>query len=550
MKRITVFLLIVTLLLVVCFVFKPNVAYATTTYLSDTFETFTTGWTVGSGGTGVILKSGEQKHGGSFAAVVNCTTTASYAYGYKVVTSTATSNFHIGVWVYPKSGVNAVNIQLGGVYNTTVSKYNFKFGLNCSNVAGTGTFYLTHCTLDGAPGNWADVTPLTNDTWQLIDTYYIQSTGIVHYYVNSVAKGGDNAVLNAVYPERYYFGDTSGSVFLGKFWLDDLIIDDIAESVIDSTPPTYSSIGYSSTLAAQSCIFSCKWSDETALSGYIFGTNNTGTWTNETWAVLAGATAWANVTKTLNSTASYRIEFKWWCNDTSNNWNNTAIQFLVTTSHTVTFTFTYTGIRTPYVAFGYNGTLIANGTSLTFTNSTTTLRLEAYPHNPSSGETYELFEGWFRNGTLLYDSDLVTWNPVNLLINATYNLTLNFSEAAMIVPRFYIQNGTLQANETLGFNAGLSWAKTDIAFYSWDWGDTTTDLWQVTPTIYHTFTNAGTYNVTLTIFDNTFIGYWDSTIATITITEAPTNFVVWLSTGGLLTGISLFALVLVRRRRN
>jgi hypothetical protein len=52
---------------------------------------------------------------------------------------------------------------------------------------------------------------------------------------------------------------------------------------------------------------------------------------NNAWTPRLNTTAaLANVTKTLNTTVGIRIEWQVWCNDTSNNWNNTGLQFLIT----------------------------------------------------------------------------------------------------------------------------------------------------------------------------------------------------------------------------
>jgi len=104
----------------------------------------------------------------------------------------------------------------------------------------------------------------------------------------------------------------------------------------DTTPPTYSSLGTNTTLAGHPCKFYCKWQDNVALSGYIFGTNNTGTWHNETWTSLSGNPTWSNVTKTLNSTVGIKIAYRFWTNDTSNNWADTGLTFLTTSSESVT----------------------------------------------------------------------------------------------------------------------------------------------------------------------------------------------------------------------
>lgn len=104
-------------------------------------------------------------------------------------------------------------------------------------------------------------------------------------------------------------------------------------NAIDSTAPTYSNINYSETRVNTLSLFSCEMTDETGLSGYIFGTNNTGTMTNDTWTAFSTNPDWGNVTKTLNTTSRIRVEFIWYFNDTSNNWNNTGIQYLTTCTH-------------------------------------------------------------------------------------------------------------------------------------------------------------------------------------------------------------------------
>jgi len=95
----------------------------------------------------------------------------------------------------------------------------------------------------------------------------------------------------------------------------------------DTTPPTYSNIGANTTIAGQPCLFHCLWTDDVGLGGFIFSWNASGSWQNETWTSLTGTSAWANVTKTLPS-SHVIVGYRWYCNDTSNNWNDTGIQFL------------------------------------------------------------------------------------------------------------------------------------------------------------------------------------------------------------------------------
>lgn len=106
----------------------------------------------------------------------------------------------------------------------------------------------------------------------------------------------------------------------------------------DITPPTYLSIFYSTTSAGAVCNIQANFTDNINMSGWIYGDNNTGTWTNTTWTNTwslwssAGNGALATVTETLNSTYNELIQFEFWANDTNNNWANTGIWILVTTA--------------------------------------------------------------------------------------------------------------------------------------------------------------------------------------------------------------------------
>jgi hypothetical protein len=108
--------------------------------------------------------------------------------------------------------------------------------------------------------------------------------------------------------------------------------------IVDITPPRYSSLSASPLKAGSSCTFSATWTDNKGLEstgGYIFSTNNTGTWQNDTWASFISNLQTVTVAKTLNTTVGTIVGYRWFANDTSNNWNSTAIQTLTTTYYHV-----------------------------------------------------------------------------------------------------------------------------------------------------------------------------------------------------------------------
>jgi peptidylprolyl isomerase len=105
----------------------------------------------------------------------------------------------------------------------------------------------------------------------------------------------------------------------------------------DSTPPAYSNISASSTRAGSSCTFNVLWTDNVNVSGYIFETNNTGTFANDTWTPFSNFVnstfAYSSVSKTLNSTIGNVVRWRFWCNDTSNNWNRITLHNLLADSN-------------------------------------------------------------------------------------------------------------------------------------------------------------------------------------------------------------------------
>jgi hypothetical protein len=107
-----------------------------------------------------------------------------------------------------------------------------------------------------------------------------------------------------------------------------LIVD---YSVITDPPPTYSNLSYNNTVAGQPTIFSCLWTDNIGLSGFIFSSTITGSWANDTWKSLSGVSAWSKVTKYLPSSIGTVVQYKFYANDTSDNWSQTALDSLTTT---------------------------------------------------------------------------------------------------------------------------------------------------------------------------------------------------------------------------
>lgn len=188
--------------------------------------------------------------------------------------------------------------------NTTYAGHSVLYSVTISdNVAVSG--YI---------GSWNNSGHYVNGTW---------TTG-----TSGSLSGTLNATVGYTVTVIFYSNDTSNN------WGT----TSTTFILTDGDAPTVSSISTNSTIVSQSAIFSAYWTDNNALSGYIFGSNNTGSWSNQTFATLGSNPAWANQTVTLNATMDNVVSVRWWCNDTANNWADSGVQsftihgFYVTTN--------------------------------------------------------------------------------------------------------------------------------------------------------------------------------------------------------------------------
>ena len=107
--------------------------------------------------------------------------------------------------------------------------------------------------------------------------------------------------------------------------------------VVQNTPPTLF-VGSSNTnIAGSETVFSLEWSDDYGLSGYIFSTNNSGFWENDSWVQLTGKNGWINITKKLNSNVDSVIVWKVYANDSNGKWSMSDEYIVETTAATTDF---------------------------------------------------------------------------------------------------------------------------------------------------------------------------------------------------------------------
>ncbi len=103
--------------------------------------------------------------------------------------------------------------------------------------------------------------------------------------------------------------------------------------VSDTEQPKWQENTTNSTEAGTLIKHSVRWTDDTALDGFIFSFDNgTGTFVNDSFVSMTGTNNYSNVTKVVNSTVGSTIQWIVYANDSSNNFNNTDTFIYTTTS--------------------------------------------------------------------------------------------------------------------------------------------------------------------------------------------------------------------------
>lgn len=97
---------------------------------------------------------------------------------------------------------------------------------------------------------------------------------------------------------------------------------------------TCSGISHNTTFVGQPCKFQVTVVANEGLSHWRFGCNATGRWVNETWQTFSSNPETINWNETLPASIGQRVEYEFYCNDTSGNWGGTGKRTLRTTFQT------------------------------------------------------------------------------------------------------------------------------------------------------------------------------------------------------------------------
>jgi len=104
---------------------------------------------------------------------------------------------------------------------------------------------------------------------------------------------------------------------------------------------------------------------------------------------------------------------------------------------------------------------------------------------------------------------------------------------------------TVNVGSTVTFDANGSTDNVGIISYEWDFGDGSTGIGM---TAIHIYTQAGTYNVTLTVKDSA--GNTSTDTLTVTVSAPAEAFPMWAIeiTALLIVGIAIGAIIIIKRK--
>jgi len=308
--------------------------------------------------------------------------------------------------------------------NASTTNQILNFTINNTNTTGN----ITHVNIT-LPSGFTFID--NSNTTTAIGTNFSNTTNVA-IWVNTTAVG---FVVNGT-TDYFSINVTVPSVASAAYNFNVSTLDtstvynstNVTVTVNDTTKPTYSNNSTNTTKAAQPCNFTLDWTDNVGLAGYIFSTNNSGTWQNASWVSFSGTTntSW-NVTA-LNSTKGTVVGWCFYANDTNGNINGT--------SCSNPFTLTTTDNPPTYSN---------NSTNTTIAGILTEFRLKWTDDIGLSGYNFS-----FDNctGSLVNDTNwtsmtgLTNWSNVTKITNSTAGCTIRWK---------------VYANDTYG-----NWNSTDI----------------------------------------------------------------------------------------
>jgi len=239
--------------------------------------------------------------------------------------------------------------------------------------------------------------------------------------------------------------------------------------------PLWFSNSTNNTVAGKPTLFSLNWTDDVGLSGYIFSTNNTGTWVNDTWISFPGiafdSLGSANATGSGNSYLSWNHKI-----GSSGNRMLIVITGLEDGSNKSVSSVTYNGVNLAFL-----------GQSSKFTPSNWA-RTEIWYLNESGlplAGTYEIQANWSSGVGLamaasISVSGIAQAPPENMTINSTESQTTIITEIRTLTDKAWVIEAVTSGLGPGTFTQGIG--QTEFADMTVGTGATTAGSYKIVTT--------------------------------------------------------------------
>ena len=175
----------------------------------------------------------------------------------------------------------------------------------------------------------------TNTTYSASDIWFNVTLAKTGSYCGVNYGYGNNTMTNSSDNYNFQNATMSDGVYTTNFYCNDSSNNwdtDLVTFTVDTTPPWYENLNDPNIVyVGDSTSFSVQWFDALSnLGSYIFSSNLTGTWVNDSSLAFSGTnSSWSNVSKTiLVAWLDTHTQWRVFANDTQNNWNGTTAQWL------------------------------------------------------------------------------------------------------------------------------------------------------------------------------------------------------------------------------
>ncbi|MFA5142452.1 MAG: LamG domain-containing protein [Candidatus Woesearchaeota archaeon] len=173
---------------------------------------------------------------------------------------------------------------------------------------------------------------LTSDT--PIDRVWITIWTTIAEGINRIWQGFLSLLAGTIWsiqiPVNESFGRiTNYTIYANDTWGN---IVNVSGNITTNQPPHYSNnaTNFTSIGFLQTGIFNLTWTDREQLSGFIFSTNASGAWRNNSWTRLSGTVNVSSTVYQINVSQYTRVGWRYYANDSNNVWNATPIYTFVT----------------------------------------------------------------------------------------------------------------------------------------------------------------------------------------------------------------------------